>query len=132
MVLDKVNSPRDLKTLSEEELLTLAQELRSEIIRVCGQNGGHLASSLGAVELIVALHRVFDSPKDRLLFDVGHQAYAHKILTGRKDVFHTIRQEGGISGFTKVSESPHDAITAGHASTSLANALGMAIARDNL
>jgi len=132
VVLDKVDSPRDLKTLSEEELLTLAQELRSEIIRVCGQNGGHLASSLGAVELIVALHRVFDSPKDRLLFDVGHQAYAHKILTGRKDVFHTIRQEGGISGFTKVSESPHDAITAGHASTSLANALGMAIARDAL
>ena len=132
MILQKVNQPQDLKTLSPEELLQLAEELRSEIIRVCAQNGGHLASSLGAVELIVALHRVFDSPKDRLLFDVGHQAYAHKILTGRKDVFHTIRQEGGISGFTKVSENEHDAITAGHASTSLANALGMAIARDTL
>ncbi|MER3554041.1 MAG: 1-deoxy-D-xylulose-5-phosphate synthase [Meiothermus sp.] len=132
MILEKVNAPQDLKALSQEELLELASELRSEIIRVCAQNGGHLASSLGAVELIVALHRVFDSPRDRLLFDVGHQAYAHKILTGRKEVFHTIRQEGGISGFTKVSENEHDAITAGHASTSLANALGMAIARDTL
>ncbi|MER3443879.1 MAG: 1-deoxy-D-xylulose-5-phosphate synthase [Meiothermus sp.] len=132
MVLDKVNSPADLKALSEDELLALTEELRSEIIRVCAQNGGHLASSLGAVELIVALHKVFDSPRDRILFDVGHQAYAHKILTGRKGVFHTIRQEGGISGFTKVSESEHDAITVGHASTSLANAVGMAIARDTL
>ncbi|GIW26194.1 1-deoxy-D-xylulose-5-phosphate synthase [Meiothermus sp.] len=132
MILSKVNQPQDLKALSPEELLQLAEELRSEIIRVCAQNGGHLASSLGAVELIVALHRVFDSPRDRLLFDVGHQAYAHKILTGRKEVFHTIRQEGGLSGFTKVSESEHDAITVGHASTSLANALGMAIARDTL
>ncbi|MDX2003676.1 MAG: 1-deoxy-D-xylulose-5-phosphate synthase [Meiothermus sp.] len=132
MVLQKVNHPQDLKALSESELLQLADELRSEIIRVTSQNGGHLASSLGAVELIVALHKVFDSPKDRLLFDVGHQAYAHKILTGRKDLMHTIRQEGGISGFTKVSENEHDAITVGHASTSLANALGMAIARDAL
>lgn len=132
MILQKVNQPQDLKTLSQEELVQLAEEIRSEIIRVCAQNGGHLASSLGAVELIVALHRVFDSPRDRLLFDVGHQAYAHKILTGRKEVIHTIRQEGGISGFTKVSESEHDAITVGHASTSLANALGMAIARDTL
>jgi len=132
LILDKVNSPSDLKALSEAELLALVEELRSEIIRVCAQNGGHLASSLGAVELIVALHKVFDSPRDRILFDVGHQAYAHKILTGRKEVFHTIRQEGGISGFTKVSESEHDAITVGHASTSLANAIGMAIARDTL
>jgi 1-deoxy-D-xylulose-5-phosphate synthase len=130
MVLEKVNSPEDLKKLSLEELLLLAEEIRSEIIRVTAQNGGHLASSLGAVELILALHRVFQSPKDKILFDVGHQAYAHKLVTGRKDRFHTLRQEGGISGFTKVSESPHDAITAGHASTSLANALGMALARD--
>jgi len=130
MVLEKVNSPEDLKKLSLEELLLLAEEIRSEIIRVTAQNGGHLASSLGAVELILALHRVFQSPKDKILFDVGHQAYAHKLVTGRKDRFHTLRQEGGISGFTKVSESPHDAITVGHASTSLANALGMAIARD--
>lgn len=130
MVLEKVNGPEDLKNLSLEELLLLAEEIRSEIIRVTAQNGGHLASSLGAVELILALHRVFQSPKDKILFDVGHQAYAHKLVTGRKDRFHTLRQEGGISGFTKVSESPHDAITVGHASTSLANALGMAIARD--
>ena len=130
MVLEKVNGPEDLKKLSLEELLLLAEEIRSEIIRVTAQNGGHLASSLGAVELILALHRVFQSPKDKILFDVGHQAYAHKLVTGRKDRFHTLRQEGGISGFTKVSESPHDAITVGHASTSLANALGMAIARD--
>ncbi len=132
MILSKVNQPQDLKALSQDELLRLAEELRSEIIRVCAQNGGHLASSLGAVELIVALHRVFDSPRDRLIFDVGHQAYAHKILTGRKEVFHTIRQEGGLSGFTKISESEHDATTVGHASTSLASALGMAIARDTL
>jgi 1-deoxy-D-xylulose-5-phosphate synthase len=130
MVLEKVNGPEDLKNLSLEELLLLAEEIRSEIIRVTAQNGGHLASSLGAVELILALHRVFQSPKDKILFDVGHQAYAHKLVTGRKDRFHTLRQEGGISGFTKVSESPHDAITVGHASTSLANALGMALARD--
>ena len=130
MILDKVNSPVDLKRLSLEELLLLAEEIRSEIIRVTAQNGGHLASSLGAVELVLALHRVFDSPRDRILFDVGHQAYAHKLVTGRKDRFHTLRKEGGISGFTKVSESPHDAITAGHASTSLANALGMVLARD--
>jgi 1-deoxy-D-xylulose-5-phosphate synthase len=130
MVLEKVNSPGDLKNLSLEELLLLAEEIRSEIIRVTAQNGGHLASSLGAVELILALHRVFQSPKDKILFDTGHQAYAHKLVTGRKDRFHTLRQEGGISGFTKVSESPHDAITVGHASTSLANALGMALARD--
>ncbi|WP_337844145.1 1-deoxy-D-xylulose-5-phosphate synthase [Thermus sp.] len=132
MVLDKVNSPEDLKALSLEELFLLAEEIRSEIIRVTAQNGGHLASSLGAVELILALHRVFHSPRDRIVFDVGHQAYAHKLVTGRKDRFHTLRLEGGLSGFTKVSESPHDAITAGHASTSLANALGMAIARDLL
>ncbi len=129
-MLDGIEGPQDLKRLSERELGELVEELRSEIIRVTAQTGGHLASSLGAVELIVALHRVFDSPRDKILFDVGHQAYAHKLLTGRRDRFHTLRQEGGISGFTKVSESPHDAITVGHASTSLANALGMALARD--
>ncbi|WP_293169979.1 1-deoxy-D-xylulose-5-phosphate synthase, partial [Oceanithermus sp.] len=130
MLLSRIHGPEDLKTLSEGELEQLTEELRSEIIRVTAETGGHLASSLGAVELIVALHRVFDSPRDRILFDVGHQAYAHKLLTGRQDRFHTIRQEGGLSGFTKVSESEHDAITVGHASTSLANALGMAVARD--
>ncbi|WP_457630574.1 1-deoxy-D-xylulose-5-phosphate synthase [Oceanithermus sp.] len=130
MVLSRIQGPQDLKKLSQEELEQLVVELRDEIISVTANTGGHLASSLGAVELIVALHRVFDSPRDRILFDVGHQAYAHKLLTGRRDRFHTIRQRGGLSGFTKVSESEHDAITVGHASTSLANALGMAVARD--
>jgi len=130
MLLSRIQGPEDLKKLSQEELEQLATELRDEIISVTANTGGHLASSLGAVELIIALHRVFDSPRDRILFDVGHQAYAHKLLTGRRDRFHTIRQQGGLSGFTKVSESEHDAITVGHASTSLANALGMAVARD--
>lgn len=130
MVLSRVNQPQDLKYLSEEELVLLAEEVRSEIIRATSTNGGHLASSLGAVELIIALHRVLDSPTDHILFDVGHQAYAHKILTGRKDLMHTVRTEGGLSGFTKISESEYDATTVGHASTSLASALGMALARD--
>lgn len=132
MLIDSIHSPEDLKKLRLDELPIVASELRKEIIRVCSLGGGHLASSLGAVELITALHYVLDSPRDRILFDVGHQAYAHKILTGRKDRMPTIRKEGGLSGFTKVSESPHDAITVGHASTSLANALGMAYARDSL
>ncbi len=129
-MLEKIRGPEDLKRLSEEELLELVEELRSEIIRVVSQTGGHLASSLGAVELVVALHRVFNSPRDKILFDVGHQAYAHKLLTGRRERFETLRQYGGIAGFTKVSESEHDAITVGHASTSLASALGYALARD--
>lgn len=129
-VLERVNYPEDVKKLSLEELEPLSEELRSEIIRICSRGGLHLASSLGTVELTVALHRVFSSPKDRLLWDVGHQSYGHKILTGRKDQMDSIKKEGGISGFTKVSESVHDAITVGHASTSLANAYGMALARD--
>ncbi len=131
-LLDRVNTPDDLKTLSREQLPALAQELRDEITRVCSVGGLHLASSLGATDLIVALHYVLNSPRDRILFDVGHQAYAHKMLTGRRDQMATVKKEGGLSGFTKVSESPHDAITVGHASTSLANALGMAMARDAL
>lgn len=131
-LLDQIESPDDLKRLTREQLPALAQELRDEIVRVCSLSGGHLASSLGATDLIVALHYVLNSPRDRILFDVGHQAYAHKFLTGRKDRMHTIKKEGGLSGFTKVSESPHDAITVGHASTSLANLLGMAVARDAL
>lgn len=130
MILERVNDPRDVKALRDDELEGLAEELRSEIVRICSLNGGHLASSLGAVELTVALHRVFESPRDRIVWDVGHQAYGHKILTGRKDRMDTIRREGGLSGFTKITESEHDAITAGHASTSLANAFGMALARD--
>ncbi|WP_135228201.1 1-deoxy-D-xylulose-5-phosphate synthase [Deinococcus fonticola] len=131
-LLDRVKSPRDLKRLSREQLPQLSQEVRDEIVRVCSQGGLHLASSLGATDVIVALHYVLNSPRDRILFDVGHQAYAHKILTGRREQMPTIKKEGGLSGFTKVSESEHDAITVGHASTSLANALGMAMARDAL
>ena len=129
-LLDQIDSPADLRRLSREQLPALSQELREEIVRVCSRGGLHLASSLGAVDIITALHYVLDSPRDRILFDVGHQAYAHKILTGRRDQMADIKKEGGISGFTKVSESEHDAITVGHASTSLANALGMALARD--
>lgn len=131
-LLDQVNSPDDLKLLTREQLPQLATEIREEIVRVCSQGGLHLASSLGATDLIVALHYMLHSPRDRLLFDVGHQAYAHKILTGRRELMSTLKKEGGLSGFTKVTESEHDAITVGHASTSLANALGMALARDSL
>ena len=131
-LLDRISSPDDLKYLQLEQLPTLSQELRDEIVRVCSVGGLHLASSLGATDLIVALHYVLNSPRDKILFDVGHQAYAHKILTGRRHLMSTLKKEGGLSGFTRVSESPHDAITVGHASTSLANALGMALARDAL
>lgn len=131
-LLDQVSSPQQLKKLSSEQLPQLSAEIRDEIVRVCSQGGLHLASSLGATDLIVALHYVLNSPRDRLLFDVGHQAYAHKILTGRRELMSTLKKEGGLSGFTKVTESEHDAITVGHASTSLANALGMALARDAL
>ncbi|WP_102125072.1 1-deoxy-D-xylulose-5-phosphate synthase [Deinococcus planocerae] len=131
-LLDRVTSPEDLKTLTRDQLPLLAEELRGEIVRVCSVGGLHLASSLGATDLIVALHYVLNSPRDRILFDVGHQAYAHKMLTGRRSGMSSVKKEGGLSGFTKVSESEHDAITVGHASTSLANALGMALARDSL
>lgn len=131
-LLDAIDSPDDLKKLSRNQLPALAQELRGEIVQLAAPGGLHLASSLGATDLIVALHYVLNSPRDRILFDVGHQAYAHKLLTGRRKQMPTIKKEGGLSGFTKVSESPHDAITVGHASTSLANALGMATARDAL
>ena len=131
-LLDRVKSPQDLKHLSREQLPQLSQEVREEIVRVCSQGGLHLASSLGATDVIVALHYALNSPRDRILFDVGHQAYAHKILTGRREQMPSIKKEGGLSGFTKVTESEHDAITVGHASTSLANALGMAMARDAL
>ncbi|MEZ4632810.1 MAG: 1-deoxy-D-xylulose-5-phosphate synthase [Deinococcales bacterium] len=129
-VLSRVNSSADVKHLSQSELDELAKELRSEIIRICALGGGHLASSLGAVELTVALHALFDSRSDRLVWDVGHQSYGHKILTGRKDLMDSIRKPGGLAGFTCTSESPDDALTVGHASTSLAAALGMALARD--
>ena len=129
-ILDRVNSPLDLKTLTLEEMNQLAAEIRQMIIEVVSQNGGHLAPNLGVVELTIALHRVFDSPKDKLIFDVGHQAYIHKILTGRKQEFPTLRQYKGISGFPKRQESPHDIFGVGHSSTSLSAADGIATARD--
>ena len=128
-LLSGIEGPGDVKALPIQQLDALAAELRSYMIETISKTGGHLASSLGAVELIIAIHRVFDSPKDKIVFDVGHQAYAHKILTGRRDAFATIRQEGGISGFPKHSESVHDAFDTGHASTSISAALGMARAK---
>jgi len=129
-LLDKINSPEDLKKLSIEELDELAREIREYMIDVLSRVGGHVAPNLGSVELTLALHYVFESPRDKLIWDVGHQAYPHKIITGRKEAFKTIRQWGGISGFLKRSESPHDIFGAGHASTSLSAALGFAVARD--
>lgn len=126
MILDKVNSPDDLRRLNIEELRPLCGEIRDYIVKCCADNPGHLASSLGAVELIVGLHYVFDTPKDKLVFDVGHQAYAHKILTGRKEAFKKNRMPDGISGFPNREESEYDAFGAGHASTSISAALGMA------
>jgi 1-deoxy-D-xylulose-5-phosphate synthase len=131
-VLERVNSPEDLKGLSIEELRELCQALRESIIRQVAKTGGHLAPSLGVVELTVALHVVFDSPRDKLIWDVGHQSYAHKLLTGRRGRFHTLRQRGGISGFPKPSESPHDAFGTGHSSTSISAALGFLEARHRL
>ena len=125
-LLDTINSINDLKALSEKQLPALCDELRAFLIEHVSKTGGHLASSLGAVELIVAMHYVFDSPSDKLVFDVGHQAYVHKILTGRKDAFDTLRKEGGISGFPKHSESEHDVFNTGHASTAISAALGLA------
>ena len=130
MILDKIESPADLRGLSLKELNQLATELREEIIATCAANGGHLAPSLGVVELTIALHRVFVSPQDKIVWDVGHQAYAHKLLTGRRERFRTLRTLDGISGFPKRAESPHDAFDAGHASTSISAALGLAVGRD--
>jgi len=129
-ILNHIDSPADLKGLKEEELVALAGEIRAFLLDTVSRTGGHLASNLGCVELSLALHYCFDSLSDRIIWDVGHQAYTHKILTGRRDLFHTQRQYGGISGFPKRSESPHDAFGAGHASTSISAGLGMAVARD--
>ncbi len=128
-ILDNINTPSDLKSLSGNDLPMLAEEIRHLIVDVVSHTGGHLASSLGAVELAIAIHYVFDSPRDKIIWDVGHQAYAHKILTGRKDSFPTLRQHEGLSGFTRLSESPHDAFTTGHSSTSVSAGLGMACAK---
>ncbi len=129
-ILERINAPADLRKLSSKELKLLAGELREEIIATCAANGGHLAPSLGVVELTIALHRVFTSPKDKIVWDVGHQAYAHKLLTGRRERFRTLRKLDGISGFPKRGESPHDAFDAGHSSTSISAALGLAVGRD--
>jgi len=129
-LLDRVQSPEDLKRLSDGELRVLADELRAETISAVSMTGGHLGAGLGVVELTVALHAVFDTPRDRLIWDVGHQCYPHKILTGRRDRIRTLRQAKGLSGFTKRDESPYDPFGAGHSSTSISAALGFAVARD--
>lgn len=130
MRLDQIESPHILKDLSMDELNDLAGQIRSELVATVARRGGHLASNLGVVELTLALHRVFDMPTDKLIFDVGHQSYVHKLLTGRYSQFHTLRTYGGISGFPKRSESEYDAFETGHASTAISAALGMARARD--
>ncbi len=129
-LLDRVNVPADMKGLSDAQLAQLAREVRAETISAVSETGGHLGAGLGVVELTVALHAVFDAPKDRIIWDVSHQCYPHKILTGRRDRIRTLRQKDGLSGFTKRSESPYDPFGAAHSSTSITAALGFAVARD--
>ncbi|MBI1301480.1 MAG: 1-deoxy-D-xylulose-5-phosphate synthase, partial [Alphaproteobacteria bacterium] len=130
ILLDRVNYPRDIRAFSDEELRQLADEVRQFMVASVSKTGGHLGAGLGVVELTVALHAVFNTPDDRIIWDVGHQAYPHKILTGRKDRMHTLRQGGGLSGFTKRTESEYDPFGAAHSSTSISAGLGMAVARD--
>lgn len=130
-LLDQINSPKDLKKIPRESLPQLAQEIREKILAVVADKGGHLGASLGAVELTIALHTIFDPPQDRFVWDTGHQAYPHKLLTGRRDQFHSIRQYQGISGFLSRAESPYDTFGAGHAGTAISAALGMVEARDH-
>ncbi len=127
--IEKINSPVDLKRLLRSDLPLLAAEIRKIIVNVVSKNGGHLASSLGVVELAIAIHYVFDAPNDKIIWDVGHQSYAHKLLTGRREQFHTLRKYNGICGFTRMSESPYDAFTTGHSSTSISAGLGIACAK---
>src|SRR5947208_15732989 len=129
-LLDTIKRPADLRRLEEKDIRQLADELRAETISAVAVTGGHLGAGLGVVELTVALHYVFDTPNDKLIWDVGHQAYPHKILTGRRDRIRTLRQGGGLSGFTKRAESEYDAFGAAHSSTSISAGLGMAVARD--
>ena len=131
-MLEKISSPADLSHLKQEEIKQLAEEIRNELIKTVSENGGHLASNLGAVELTIALHRTFHAPEDKIIFDVGHQSYVHKLLTGRFEQFHTLREYGGIAGFPRRDESEYDCFETGHASTSVSAALGMARARDFL
>lgn len=129
-ILEKVNMPEDLKTLNIKEKEKLAEEIREFILDNVSKTGGHLASNLGVVELTIALHSVFNMPDDKIIWDVGHQTYVHKILTGRKDKFNTLRQLDGLAGFPKTSESEYDSFNTGHSSTSISTSLGMARARD--
>ncbi|MFL5130879.1 MAG: 1-deoxy-D-xylulose-5-phosphate synthase N-terminal domain-containing protein, partial [Microvirga sp.] len=129
-LLDTIKSPDDLRQLPENQLRQVADEVRTETISAVSVTGGHLGAGLGVVELTVALHYVFDTPRDRLIWDVGHQAYPHKILTGRRDRIRTLRQADGLSGFTKRQESEYDPFGAAHSSTSISAGLGMAVARD--
>src|SRR4051794_39337716 len=129
-LLDRVRIPADMRNFSTDQLKQVADELRAETIHAVSQTGGHLGASLGVVELTVAIHAVFETPRDRLIWDVGHQAYPHKILTGRRDRIRTLRTGGGLSGFTRRSESEYDPFGAAHSSTSISAGLGMAKARD--
>src|SRR5438105_9672851 len=128
--LDMVDNPTHVKKLTVEQLQQLAEEIRQELITVLSKNGGHLGPNLGVVELTIALHRVFSTPKDKFVWDVSHQSYVHKLLTGRKSRFHTIRMTDGLNGFALRTESEHDCYGAGHAGTALSAALGIAAARD--
>src|SRR5919205_1965256 len=129
-LLDSVRGPADIKALREQDLPQLAQEVREELIRILSQTGGHLGPNLGVVELTIAMHRVFNTPKDRFVFDVSHQGYVHKMFTGRLDRIATMRQYEGLNGFLLRSESEHDCYGAGHAGTALSAGLGMAVGRD--
>src|SRR5215467_1451840 len=129
-LLDRITSPADIRGLTREDLHVLASELRARLIDVCSRTGGHIGAGLGVVELTIALHYVFDTPRDQLVWDVGHQGYPHKLLTGRNAAFETLRHEGGISGFLKRAESEYDAFGAGHDATAISAALGIAAGRD--
>jgi 1-deoxy-D-xylulose-5-phosphate synthase len=129
-ILDRVKSPADVRAMTRDELHVLADDIRARLIDVCSRTGGHIGAGLGVVELTIALHYVYDTPRDQLVWDVGHQGYPHKLLTGRNDQMETLRQEHGISGFLKRSESEYDAFGAGHAATSISAALGIAAGRD--
>ena len=130
MVLDKIQKPNDIKKLTELEIDELGDEIREFLVNNISKTGGHLASNLGVIELTMALHLAFDLPKDKIIWDVGHQSYTHKILTGRKDGFEMLRQYGGMSGFPKTQESDCDPFNTGHSSTSLSAGLGLAMARE--
>src|SRR5450756_2720877 len=129
-ILDRIHSPADLKPMTRDELRAVSEEMRTRLIEICSRTGGHIGAGLGVVELTVALHAVFDAPRDRIVWDVGHQGYPHKFLTGRADKFETLRQENGLSGFRKRTESEYDTFGAGHAGTAISAGYGMAVARD--